>query len=289
MPLQWVVARRIQMMSSSDPPSTPPPPTRDDQFIESMDRELVGWSDPVERLQQALVKNELELYCQPILSLTGSERFPIAELLVRLREEEVALLPPGEFLPVFEHYGMMPQLDRWVVRSALQRLARGSKIGNLSVNISAQAIVDHEFPAFVADQLGSTGVQASALIFEIDEVDVLTGFDAVARFGAAVRDTGCRLLIDGFGRRSVSFAPLKALHVAFVKVDGVIVRKLASSEIARSKMNAVVRVGEAIGIEVIGECVEGQDVLARLKGMGAGYAQGFSVYKPHPLDAVVEP
>lgn len=288
MPLQYGGVRSIQIMSSSDRSRTPPT-TDDEQFIESMDRELVGWSDPVARLRQALAKNEFELYCQPILSLTGSERFPIAELLVRLREEEAALLPPGEFLPVFEHYGMMPQLDRWIVHKALRRLARGSKIGNLSVNVSAQTILDHEFPAFVAEQLGSTGVRPGALILEIDEVDVLTRFDAVARFGAAVRERGCRLLIDGFGQRSVSFSPLKALHVAFVKVDGVIVRKLATSEVARSKMNAVVRVGEAIGVEVIGECVEEQDVLAHLKGIGAGYAQGFSVYKPHPLDAVVEP
>ncbi len=275
-------------MARHDRPDTPPPPG-DEAFLASMDRELSGWSDPAERLRQALAKDEFELYCQPILSLAGTERFPIAELLVRLREEEAALLPPGEFLPVFEHYGMMPALDRWIVRSALQRLARGSKIGNLSVNIASQSLDDEAFPAFVAEQLGSTGVAARALIFEIDESDVLARFDAVARFGAGVRKAGCRLLIDGFGRRSVSFAPLKALHVDFVKVDGVIVRKLATSEIARSKMNAVVRVGEVVGIGVIGECVEEQDVLARLKGMGAGYAQGFSIYQPHPLDAVVGP
>ena len=287
MPLQYGGARRTQIMAEPEPPRTPPP--GDDEFLERMDRELIGWGDPVERLRHALANDEFELYCQPILSLAGADRFPIAEVLVRLREEEAALLPPGEFLPVFEHYAMMPQLDRWIVRTALRRLARGSKIGNLSVNVSAQSLLDDEFPAFVADLLERTGVPASALIFEIDEADVLARFDAVARFGSGVREAGCRLLVDGFGRRSVSFAPLKALHVDFVKVDGVIVRKLATSEIARSKMNAVVRVGEAIGIGVIGECVEEQDVLARLKGIGAGYAQGFSIYKPHPLDAVVGP
>ena len=81
-----------------------------------MDSELVGWSDPVQRLRTAIDKNEFELYCQPILGLQGGERYPLAEVLVRLREEEKALVPPGEFLPVFEHYRMMPQLDRWVVR-----------------------------------------------------------------------------------------------------------------------------------------------------------------------------
>ena len=85
-----------------------------------MNRELSGWSDPVSRLQQSLDKDELQLYCQPILSLRPPGGFVMAEVLVRLREEEALLLPPGDFLPVFEHYKMMGQLDRWVVRHVLR-------------------------------------------------------------------------------------------------------------------------------------------------------------------------
>src|SRR3954465_7407428 len=91
-----------------------------------MDSALVGWADPVQRLRTALDKDEFELFCQPILALQGGgERYPLAEVLVRLREEERALVPPGEFLPVFEHYRMMPQLDRWVVPRRVKRLAHG--------------------------------------------------------------------------------------------------------------------------------------------------------------------
>jgi EAL domain-containing protein (putative c-di-GMP-specific phosphodiesterase class I) len=75
-----------------------------------------GWGDPGERIRHALAKDEFALYCQPIASLEGGSGFAMAEVLVRLREEEKALLPPGEFLPVFERYGMMPELDSWVVR-----------------------------------------------------------------------------------------------------------------------------------------------------------------------------
>ena len=95
-----------------------------DPFLERMDSELAGWTDPVRRLRDAIENDEFELYCQPILQFAGEERYPMAEVLVRLREEERALLPPGEFLPVFEHYRMMAQLDRWVVRHTIKRLAR---------------------------------------------------------------------------------------------------------------------------------------------------------------------
>ena len=100
-----------------------------------MDEQLAGWSDPPARLRTALERDEFELYCQPIAALARIESFPMAEVLVRMREEERALLPPGEFLPAFEHYGMMAELDRWVLRNAIRHLARGSRIPRLTIKI----------------------------------------------------------------------------------------------------------------------------------------------------------
>src|SRR5437879_10470850 len=91
-----------------------------DAFLERMDSELAGWTDPVRRLRDAIERDEFELYCQPILQFAGDERYPMAEVLVRLREEERALVPPGEFLPVFEHYRMMAQLRSEEHTSELQ-------------------------------------------------------------------------------------------------------------------------------------------------------------------------
>lgn len=259
----------------------------DDRFLERMDSELAGWSDPVARLKEALVKNEFELYCQPILALAGgAERYPMGEVLVRMREEERALLPPGEFLPVFEHYGMMSQLDRWVVYHVMHRLSRGSRVPRFTVNVSGQTLEDPDFPLYVGAAMKKFGVVNTSLLFEIDESDVLARLEAATRFSNAVKALGCGVLIDGFGRRAVSFTPLKVLRVDFVKVDGGIVRKLLTSEVARTKMNAILRVAEAIHMGVVAECVEQQDVLARLKALNVSHAQGFGIYQPHPIDAI---
>ena len=85
----------------------------DEEFLSRADTALTGWTNPAERLRQALEKDEFELYCQPMLALTGEAAgsFPITKILIQLREEETALLPPGEFLPAFEHHRMMPELD----------------------------------------------------------------------------------------------------------------------------------------------------------------------------------
>jgi EAL domain-containing protein (putative c-di-GMP-specific phosphodiesterase class I) len=259
------------------------PHRQPDAFLRELDAELSGWGEPVARMRQALERDELVLYCQPIAALTGAVRFPMAEALVRLREEEASLLPPGEFLPVFEHFRMMPLLDRWVLRSAVRHLAQGSRIPRLSINVSGQTVEDAAFPGAVAGALMASGVSGASLLFEIDESSLLAHADAAARFGSAVKAIGCGLTIDSFGRRAVSFAPLKALGVDFVKVDGVIVRRLLGSEHAEKKLRAVLRVGEAIGFSVIAEMVEEQDILTRLKALGVGYAQGFGIYQPHPL------
>lgn len=248
--------------------------------------QLAGWREPNERLRQALAKDELTLYCQPIVALTAGGGFPMAEVLVRLRQEEAALMPPGEFFPVFEQYGLMPELDRWVVRHAVQHIAAGSRIPRFSVNISGQSLADATIPKAIAMELVSAGVSGSALLFEIDETDSLERLEAAVRFARGVRTVGCGLMLDGFGRRSTSFAAAKALKVDFVKVDGSITRKLISDGTAERKLRAIQDVGIAVGFKLVAEMVEDQDILARLKALGIDYAQGFGICQPHPIGQI---
>lgn len=245
---------------------------------------LTAWSDPAERLRNALDKDELALFGQPIAALSGGVRFPMAEVLIRLREEEKALLPPGEFLPVFEHYRLMPALDRWVVRKVLEHIARGSRVPHFTINVSSQTIEDPGFAKALAEGLVSTGVPGTALAFEISESDVLARLEATARFSRSIRAVGCAAIVSGFGRRAASFLPLKTLRPEFVKVDGSLVRRLLGNPSSEPKLKAIVRVGEAMGYQTIAEMVEDQDILVRLKALGVAYAQGFGIQEPHPIE-----
>ncbi len=251
---------------------------------QAMDSGLTGWTEPLERLRHALDRDELALFCQPIAALTGEVRFPMAEVLIRLREEEKALLPPGEFLPVFEHYGLMPELDRWVVRKVVQHMARGSRIPGFSVNVSRQTLEDTEFPKAVAFELVSVGVRGTGLHFEISEGETLHRLESTLSFCKAIRAMGCGVMVSGFGRRTATFLPLKTLQPDYVKVDGAIVRKLLTAPTAEAKLKAILRVGEVMGFQVIAEMVEDQDILTRLKALGVGYAQGFGIQEPYPIE-----
>jgi EAL domain-containing protein (putative c-di-GMP-specific phosphodiesterase class I) len=261
-----------------------------DRFLDKMDRDLSGWGDPVARLQDALAKDELQLFIQPILALKEMH-FTMAEVLVRLREEEAKLLPPGEFLPVFEHYAMMPDLDRWVVGRTLQKLAQQATGGfrQFSINVSRQSLALGELPRYVSQTLEAMSLPAEALCFEIDEGDMLQALDTAGLFASQVQRIGCRAAIGGFGRRAASFAPLRSLRADFIKVDGSITRNILRSEIAEKKLQAIVRVGETLGIGVIAEFVEDAEVLARLRALNVGYAQGFGIARPAPLGEAAGP
>jgi EAL domain-containing protein (putative c-di-GMP-specific phosphodiesterase class I) len=254
------------------------------QFLEKMDGELLGWEQPEARLREALDQDHLCLYAQPIVALAPPGRIAMVEILVRLREEEERMLPPGEFLPAFEHYRMMAELDRWVLRHALLKLAGGGAVRMISVNASAQSIEQPGFGAYAAAQLLEIGLSPDSLVVEIEEAEVIDRRAAVESFAAEVRAAGCRLMLDGFARRSVSFEALRALKPDFVKVDGAVTRKIARSKSAVAKMKAIQRLGEMLGIGVVAECVEEQDVLAALKQLKVGYAQGFGVGKPEPIE-----
>ena len=159
----------------------------DEKFLDRMDQQLTGWRDPAGQLQAALDNDELTLYCQPIRALSGTQHYPMAEVLIRMRSEEQSLLPPGEFLPVFEHYRMMPQLDRWVVRTAARFLGRGSKVPRFTINLSGQTLEDPEFPGYVAEQAKTAGIAPGSLMFEIDEADILARPWHAELVGAALK------------------------------------------------------------------------------------------------------
>jgi EAL domain-containing protein (putative c-di-GMP-specific phosphodiesterase class I) len=254
------------------------------QFIQRMDGQLLGWDQPAARLREALDYDHFRLYAQSIVSLVPPEGIALAEVLVRLREEETRMLPPGDFLPAFEHYKMMGELDRWVVRNALRRLGQGGKLKKLSVNLSGQTIEEPGFAPFVAVQLRLASLDPASLVIEIDENDAIDRREAAERFAAEMKGIGCELLLDGFARRSVSFEPLKALLVDYVKVDGTIIRNIMRSGSAAAKLKAILRVGQVTGVKVIAECVEDAKILASLKLLKVGFAQGFGVHKPEPID-----
>jgi EAL domain-containing protein (putative c-di-GMP-specific phosphodiesterase class I) len=259
-------------------------------YLSSLTEELSGWGNPRERIRQAIQNNGFNLYAQDIVALrTGSDPGVMHELLIRMRDEEQNLVPPGTFLPIAERFGMMPDIDRFVVRMAIaSRAAPGLPIGAgthpvLCINLSRASIEDPTFPAFVARTLQENAIPGGSLCFEIADSDAIACLSQASRFATELKPLGCRFSLDGFGRMGVGFDHVKALRLDFLKIDGSIILQVERVPEALAKVRAIQRVCKAIGIRTVAEMVESDASLEKLRSVEVDYAQGFGIDKPRPF------
>ena len=241
------------------------------------------------RVLAAIREDRLELYCQPIVSVAAPARAgEFVELLLRLRDEDGTLVPPGAFLPAAERYDLLPAIDRWVVATAFAMLAPGYADGNpggdlYSINLSGASIGDETFLPFVRARLAGHQVPPEVVCFELTETVAITNLAVAVEFINELRALGCRFALDDFGNGLSSFAYLKNLPVDFLKVDGHFVRGIAHDSIDRAMVEAVNRIGHEMGLRTIAEFVENQAILDCLRELGVDYAQGYALGRPEPL------
>jgi EAL domain-containing protein (putative c-di-GMP-specific phosphodiesterase class I) len=265
-----------------------PAPDRERRiFVDTMTEELTGWQNVGDRLRDALRNDEFCLYSQAIAPLgAAGAADDFREVLLRLREEEEGLMPPGAFIPLAEEYGLMPDLDRWVVTHVLDWACSSPsrRAGRYSINLSPETLSGGAFPGFVDDELRRRGVQGSLLCFEIRGEVAHVRRQECARLVAALGEAGCRTTLCGFGVNAADYGLLKILPVEYLKIDGSLVLNLARSQVDLIKLKAICRVARATGRATIAEFVEGDETIALLRAHGVDFAQGFGVARPEPME-----
>jgi EAL domain-containing protein (putative c-di-GMP-specific phosphodiesterase class I) len=246
----------------------------------------IGW---VQRLQEALEADRFVLYVQDIVPIGPQADRAYCEVLVRLNERG-EFVAPGRFIPAAERFGLMPQLDRWVVRNALDiiaaRLAQGRGTGTAySINLSGLTLSDESFLPFLREQLERTEVPPQVLCFELTETAAVANLERATRFIAALRQMGCRFALDDFGAGMSSFHYLKRLNVDCLKIDGGFVRNMLDDRTDRAVVETINHLGHVAGMKTVAEFVETAEILAALKTIGVDYAQGYHVAVPRPFIA----
>jgi diguanylate cyclase (GGDEF)-like protein/PAS domain S-box-containing protein len=240
----------------------------------------------VSRVTRAAEDNRFELFFQPIVPFASDTGPGFHELTVRLRDDGGELVPPSEFIPAAERYNVMPVIDRWVVRRALEllreRQRRGQPLPLLAVNLSGTSLNEQSFVDFVLQSVTEPAI-ASALCFEITETAAVTSLSNARYLMGELKARGCKFSLDDFGTGVSSFVYLKTLPVDFLKIDGQFISHVAQDPVNRSMVDAISRVGRALGIATVAECVETQAVLDELKRIGVDFAQGFYLARPQPI------
>ncbi len=248
----------------------------------------------IARVTRALEDGRLELFYQPIVPISGGrKRRAHYELLLRMNDENGNRVAPNAFIPAAERYNLMPTLDRWVVRHAIEELAdRG--VGDrddrytLAINLSGTSLNDDGFLDFILTELESHELATGAICFEITETAAISNLNRIAHFMNEVKKHGCEFSLDDFGSGLSSFTYLKTLPVDYLKIDGHFIHNLTDDRIDQAMVKAITEVGNAMGIRVVAEHVETRDVLETLTAIGVEFAQGFFFAEPAPVSELPE-
>ncbi len=243
----------------------------------------------VNRIHDAFEQGRFMLYQQRLQPLQGGEGEDLChyEILIRMQDEEGAFVPPVTFLSAAERYGLMPTIDRWVVRSAFTWLsehpAHLEQLKVCSINLSGLSITDDGFRQFIIDQLEYYRIPPGRICFEVTETAVVSNLAKAVRFIDRLRAEGCLFALDDFGTGMSSFGYLKNLPVDFLKIDGTFVRDILDDEIDLAMVRSINEIGHVMGKKTIAEFVENFGIEEVIREIGVDYAQGYGISKPRPL------
>ena len=241
----------------------------------------------IQRLNQAIEMELFELYVQVIIPLRDTGDPEILEVLIRLREGD-KVVTPGLFIPAAERYRMMPLLDQWVIRKAFEVFGglpsdSEGKRRLIAINLSGQSMADPAVLDTILDGLEVNHIDPEMVCFEITETAAISNLGAAQAFMGVLQGMGCSFALDDFGSGLSSFRYLKNLDVKYLKVEGSIVRDIATDPIQREMVEAIHRIGNAMGLRTVGEGVEDEATLNALRDIGFDYAQGFAIGRPTPI------
>ena len=206
-----------------------------------------------------------------------------AELLIRLPDGSGGTIPPGDFLPAAERYGLMQDIDLWMCSHALDRIGAVVEAGSnklYSVNMSASSIGSESFKHRVLELLTDVPAEiVRQLCFEVTETAILKNYDACRIFLADLRALGASIAIDDFGAGSTSFRHFQNLPADYLKIEGSFIRNM-DNPVEAACIECFLKMAKVANFKTIAEHVEDEDQIAALANLDVDFLQGFALGRP---------
>ena len=254
-------------------------------FTAAMNVEAAARLKLQNRLQRALEKEELVLYYQPQFDL-ASGRILGAEALLRWRDPERGLVPPGEFIPVAEDTGLIGPIGEWVIGEACRELRRWHEAGatdlTMAVNLSPVQFRRSRLVEIAARALQENRLPAECLEFELTESLLIREDAAILDTLTALKGLGVKLSIDDFGTGYSSLTYLKRFNVDKLKIDQSFIRELCSNPDDEAIVSAVITMARQLRLRTVAEGVENAEQATMLRRFDCDEVQGFLFGRPMP-------
>lgn len=236
------------------------------------------------RIREALEKDGFVLYAQPVLDIVQG-KVTHHELLLRMMGEDGEVILPQSFLPTAEHLGLIRDIDRWVVCRAIELMASSAlpRDLGLSVNLSGKSMDDAELLALIGSRLKEAALDPTRLVLEITETSAITNINEARQLIISLKDVGCGVALDDFGMGYSSFSLLRNLPIDYLKIDGSLVRNMATDDADRHMVKAIADLARALRVKSVAEFVGSKRALDILRQQKVDYAQGYFIGQPVPI------
>lgn len=260
--------------------------TEEDRLRGSQQPEAIHRGD----LTQAIAKQQFQLLYQPILAL-GHNNTGIhtrAEVLLRMLDSEGKYIAPGAFIPAANRFGLMKQIDRWVIRQLFEgysHIFMQNPDLVLNLNLSAQSVADDSLIDYISQLFENTVVSPHQICFELTETVMINNFTSAGILIERLGRLGCAFALDDFGNGLSSFSYLKNIKIDFIKIDGTLTRDICHDAVDRSMVDSINTMAHLLDIKTIAECADSEAVIGQLKELELDYAQGYYLGEPVSMDS----
>jgi diguanylate cyclase (GGDEF)-like protein len=260
----------------------------DKSIIQRMDDiQLVG------DIRIAIESGRLKVLCQPIIPLNDNININYYETLVRLIGPSGEEIPPADFFSSAERYQLMEDLDRWVIRETLSKMAENRACLfdgplRIAINLSGQSLGSKGFLPFVQNIIKEFDVPPETICFEITETAAIANLKRAEHFMHTLRKNGCHFSLDDFGTGLSSFAYLKLFPISTLKIDGSFVSDINSNVVSKSVCAAISEVARVMELDTVAECVPDDAAIELLRDSGVTYGQGFFMGELEPIEVMFE-
>ncbi|CAG0991445.1 partial putative signaling protein, partial [Rhodocyclaceae bacterium] len=238
-------------------------------------------------IRRGLANREFLVYYQPKVDVS-SRRVAGMEALVRWRDPQRGLVPPGEFIPVAEESGLIEQIGQWVLEETCAQNRRWQDEGlppvRASVNVSARQFRNRNFVATVEEVLARTGLAPRWLELEITESMLMGDIGAIVARMEDLRRVGVSLSIDDFGTGYSSLSYLSRFPITTLKIDRAFITDVQSNPHTAEIARAIIGLSRGLNLEVVAEGAEVKEQVEFLQAHGCELVQGFYYSKPLPAE-----
>ena len=236
-------------------------------------------------LEAAIERREILVHFQPVVRLEDAQ-IEGFEVLARWPHPTRGLLTAADFLPAAEEAGLTVELGRLVLEQALDAARRWPERLSIWLNLAAAELANERLVDTLAEALKGYAVEPSRLVLEVTESGVIQGSDGALVAMQRLRELGVSLTIDDFGTGYSSLSRLAEFPIESVKIPKPFVDRLVGEDVDEAFVDAILRLGDSLGLAAVAEGIEQPAQAERLRQMGCRYGQGYLFGRPAPAEEV---